>query len=573
MLERCSGLLSAKNNSSNSQEEVLMVSQAQVAQIGGVPVLILKEGTRRTVGKEALRNNILAARSVAEAVRTTLGPRGMDKMLVDSLGDITITNDGATILDEMEVQHPAAKMLVEVAKAQDEEVGDGTTTAVVLAGELLREAEDLLDKNIHPSTIIAGYRKAAEKAIELLNELSIKVDLEDMETLKDIASTSMGGKIIAVAKEKLAEIAVNAIKQIAEKVDGKYSVDKDHVQIIKKQGGSVLDTELVYGMIIDKEVVHPGMPKRVKNAKIALLNTPLEIEKTEIDAEIRISDPSQMRAFLEEEERMLKAMVDKIVKVGANVVICQKGIDDVAQHYLAKAGVLAVRRVKKSDMEKLARATGGKIVTNIDDLSPQDLGEAELVEERKIGEDKLVFIEGCKNPKAISILIRGGLERIVDEAERAMIDALSVVADVFQDPRIVAGGGAIEVELSKRLYDYATKIGGREQLAIEAFARALETIPRTLAESAGLEPIDVLAELRSVHEKEDGLWYGVNVFSGKVEDMLKLRVLEPVSVKIQAIRSAVEAASMILRVDDVIAAARTEESKSEESKSEESSED
>ena len=550
-----------------------MVSQAQVAQIGGVPVLILKEGTRRTVGKEALRNNILAARSVAEAVRTTLGPRGMDKMLVDSLGDITITNDGATILDEMEVQHPAAKMLVEVAKAQDEEVGDGTTTAVVLAGELLREAEDLLDKNIHPSTIIAGYRKAAEKAIELLNELSIKVDLEDMETLKDIASTSMGGKIIAVAKEKLAEIAVNAIKQIAEKVDGKYSVDKDHVQIIKKQGGSVLDTELVYGMIIDKEVVHPGMPKRVKNAKIALLNTPLEIEKTEIDAEIRISDPSQMRAFLEEEERMLKAMVDKIVKVGANVVICQKGIDDVAQHYLAKAGVLAVRRVKKSDMEKLARATGGKIVTNIDDLSPQDLGEAELVEERKIGEDKLVFIEGCKNPKAISILIRGGLERIVDEAERAMIDALSVVADVFQDPRIVAGGGAIEVELSKRLYDYATKIGGREQLAIEAFARALETIPRTLAESAGLEPIDVLAELRSVHEKEDGLWYGVNVFSGKVEDMLKLRVLEPVSVKIQAIRSAVEAASMILRVDDVIAAARTEESKSEESKSEESSED
>lgn len=549
------------------------MSQAQVAQIGGVPVLILKEGTRRTVGKEALRNNILAARSVAEAVRTTLGPRGMDKMLVDSLGDITITNDGATILDEMEVQHPAAKMLVEVAKAQDEEVGDGTTTAVVLAGELLREAEDLLDKNIHPSTIIAGYRKAAEKAIELLNELSIKVDLEDMETLKDIASTSMGGKIIAVAKEKLAEIAVNAIKQIAEKVDGKYSVDKDHVQIIKKQGGSVLDTELVYGMIIDKEVVHPGMPKRVKNAKIALLNTPLEIEKTEIDAEIRISDPSQMRAFLEEEERMLKAMVDKIVKVGANVVICQKGIDDVAQHYLAKAGVLAVRRVKKSDMEKLARATGGKIVTNIDDLSPQDLGEAELVEERKIGEDKLVFIEGCKNPKAISILIRGGLERIVDEAERAMIDALSVVADVFQDPRIVAGGGAIEVELSKRLYDYATKIGGREQLAIEAFARALETIPRTLAESAGLEPIDVLAELRSVHEKEDGLWYGVNVFSGKVEDMLKLRVLEPVSVKIQAIRSAVEAASMILRVDDVIAAARTEESKSEESKSEESSED
>jgi len=539
---------------------------ATIGQIGGIPVLILKEGTSRTFGKEAQRANIMAARAVAEIVRSSLGPRGMDKMLVDSLGDITITNDGATILDEMDVQHPAAKMMVEISKAQDKEVGDGTTTAVILAGELLKEAESLLEKNIHPTVIINGFKKAAKKAEEILRKMSIPVNLDDEETLKKIAMTSISGKVVSVAKEHLAKIAVKAVKQIAEKTDDKLFADIDQIQIIKKKGGGLLDTELVYGMIIDKEVVHPGMPKRVENAKIALLDCPLEVEKTEIDAEIRITDPEQMRAFLEEEEKILKSMVEKIKNIGANVVFCQKGIDDIAQHYLAKNKILAVRRVKKSDMEKLARATGARIVTNIDDLTESDLGAAGLVEERKVADEKLVFVEDCKNPRSVSILIRGGLERLVDEAERAIKDALYVVADVVREPRIVAGGGAPEAEVAKVLREYAVSVGGREQLAIEAFANAIEVIPRTLAENAGLDPIDILTELRALHESQENKWYGVDVFEGKPIDMFEKNVLEPLIVKTNAISSAVEAAGLILRIDDIIAATKFEEEKEKEKK-------
>ena len=522
-----------------------------------IPVLILKEGTQRTTGYEALRANITAARAIAETVKTSLGPRGMDKMLVDTIGDITITNDGATILDEIEVQHPAAKLLVQIAKTQDDEVGDGTTTAVVIAGELLREAEGLLDMNIHPTVIVSGYRKAEAKAREIIDKLSVKVALDDVETLKKAAITAMRGKAVAALRDYLAGIVVEAVKTVAEERDGKMHVDLDRVQMIKKQGGGLHDTKLIHGVIIDKEVVHPGMPKRIEGAKIALIDAPLEVEKTEFDAEIRITDPSQMRAFLEEEEKILKEMVEKIKAAGANVVFCQKGIDDIAQHYLAKAGILAVRRVKKSDMEKLALATGAKIVTNVDDLTPEDLGEAKLVEERKVADDKMVFVEGCKNPKAVSILIRGGLERFVDEAERALTDALHVVADIYRDPRIVYGGGAIEIEIAKRLEDYAKTVGGREQLAIEAFARAVESIPRTLAENAGSDPIDMLAELRARHEKGD-LKAGINGITGKPDDMEKLGVIEPAAVKVQAISSATEAASTLLRIDDIIAASKIE---------------
>jgi thermosome len=534
---------------------------ATLGEIGGVPVLILKEGTTRTAGKEALRANIMAARAVAEILKTSLGPKGMDKMLVDSLGDITITNDGATILKEMDVQHPAAKMMVEISKAQDDEVGDGTTTAVVLAGELLKQAEVLLDKNVHPAVINNGFKKAAAKAEEILRRISIPVDINDDETLKKVAMTSISGKVVSVAAEYLANIAVKAVKQIMEERDGKYIADVDQIQLIKRKGGSILDTTLVYGVVLDKEVVHPGMPKRVEKAKIALLDCPLEVEKTEIDAEIRITDPEQMKAFLEEEEKILRKMVDKIRSVGANVVFCQKGIDDVAQHFLAKYGILAARRIKKSDMEKLARATGGKIVTNIEDLTEKDLGYAELVEQRKVAEEKMIFVEGCKNPKSVSILIRGGLERFVDEAERSLKDALYVVADVIKEPRILAGGGAPELEVSKELKEYAASVGGREQLAIEAFANALEVIPRTLAENAGLDPIEILTELRALHADPKNLWYGVNVYEGKPKDMLKENVLEPLIVKLNAIKTAVEEASFILRIDDIVAAARTEAGK------------
>ncbi len=540
-----------------------------LAQLGGVPVLILKEGTSRSTGREAMRNNIMAARAIAEALKTTLGPKGMDKMLIDSLGDVTVTNDGATILDEMDVQHPAAKLMVEVAKAQDDEVGDGTTTVVILAGELLKEAETLLDKNIHPTVIISGYKRAADRAREILERIAMPVRYEDNELLKKVAMTAMYSKAVAAVRDYFADLAVKAVKQIAEQREGEWYADTDYIQIIKKQGGSLRDTQLVYGIVIDKEVVHPGMPKRIEDAKIALLNTPLEVEKPEYDAEIRIRSPEQMRAFLEEQERMLRDMVEKIKKVGANVVFCQKGIDDAAQHYLAKHGILAVRRVKKSDMEKLARATGARIVTNVDDLTEKDLGYAKLVEERKIAEERMVFVEGCKNPRAVSILIRGGLEKFVDEAERSLTDAVSVVADAIEDGKIVPGGGAIEAEIAKELRRYAAKIGGREQLAIEAFANAIEAVPRTLAENAGLDPIDILTELRAAHEKTDGWKYGVDVFEGKVGDMVTKGVLEPMSVKLQAIKSALEVTSLILRIDDIIAASKLEEKKGKEKGEEE----
>ncbi len=534
---------------------------AVTSQIGGVPVLILKEGTTRQQGKEALHLNIMIARAIAETVKTTLGPKGMDKMLIDTLGDITITNDGATILDEMDVQHPIAKLLVEIAKAQDKEVGDGTTTSVVLTGELLKEAEKLLDKNIHPTVIISGYKKALEKAREVIKKRAIKVDINDEDTLKKVAMTSMRSKAVASVRDYFAGIAVKAVKQIAEKTDEGYTVDIDNIQIIKKKGGSFLDTQLVYGVIVDKEVVHPAMPKRVENAKIALIDAPLEVEKTEIDAEIRISSPDQLQAFLEEEEKILKEMVDKIRESGANVVFCQKGIDDLAQYYLAKAGVLAVRRVKKSDMEKLARATGARIVTRVEDLTPEALGTAELVEEREVADEKMVFVEGCPNPKAVSILVRGGLERAVDEAERSLRDALYAVADVLRYPYILPGGGATEIEIAKELRKYATEVGGREQLAVEAFANAVESIPRTLAENAGLDPIDIMADLRAAHEDPSKWSYGVDVIEGKVADMLALGVFEPALVKEHAIKIATEAAAMILRIDDIIAASKLEEEK------------
>ncbi len=522
----------------------------------GQKILILKEGSTQRRGKEAQRANISAARIVADVVKATLGPKGMDKMLVDTLGDVTITNDGHEILKEIDVQHPAAKMIVEVAKTQDDEVGDGTSTSVILAGELLKNAEELLDKGIHSTTIVSGYRKAADEALKILRELAVPIDLNDREDLKKIAVTSMRGKVIGIARDHFSDIAIDAVMQVSEKKAGKMSADKDDIQIVKKTGRSLLDTELIRGIIVDKEVVHPDMPKRVEDAKIALLDCALEIEKTEIDAEIRIRNPLQMKAFLDEESSMLKEMVDRVTKTKANVVLCQRGIDDMAQHFLAKAGILAVRRIKASDMEKLAKATSGRVVTNLDDLAASDLGATKLVEERKIGEDKMVFIEGCENPKAVSILIRAGLERLLDEAERALNDALCVVADIVKENKIVAGGGAIEQELSKRLQLYASKIGGREQLAIERFADTLEVIPATLAENAGLDPIDVLVAMRSAHEKRNSIWMGLNVFTGEPVDMMKEGVIEPLSVKVQAIKSALEVASMILRIDDVIAAAK-----------------
>jgi len=527
----------------------------------GQPVLILKEGTSRSRGKEAQRNNIMAAVVISETIKTTLGPRGMDKMLIDSMGDITITNDGATILNEIDVEHPAAKMMVEIAKTQDNMVGDGTTTVVVLSGELLKKASELLDQNIHPTVIVSGFRKATQKAMEVLDKVAVTVDLEDRETLKKVAMTSMRSKTVGPSREFLAEIAIDAVKQIAEKRGESVLADIDNIQLIKKEGKSIQDTLLVKGIILDKEVVHPGMPKRVENAKIALLNAALEVEKTEISAEIRIRDPTQIKAFLDQETAMLKEMVEKIAATGANVLVCQKGIDDMAQHFLAKHGILAVRRAKESDMEKLSRATGGKVVMTIDDLKAEDLGHADLVEERKIGDDKMVFVEGCKDPKSVSLLIRAGLERMVDEAERALKDALSVVADVYEKNKIVAGGGATEAEIAKELRKYASKVGGREQIAISAFADAIEVVPKSLADNAGLESIDVLVNLRAAHEKPNGQFSGVDVFSGKIVDMYKEGVLEPVSVKEHAVKSAAEAASMILRIDDIVAASKPKEEK------------
>src|SRR6266581_2254690 len=506
----------------------------------GTQILVLKEGTRRDRGKGAQFNNIAAAKAVADAVRSTLGPRGMDKMLVDSLGDVVITNDGVTILKEIDIEHPAAKMLVEVAKTQDEEAGDGTTTAVILAGELLKKAEDLIEQNIHPTVIASGYRQAAEKAREVLEKVATKISIKDADVLRKVAMTAMSS---SGHKELLADIAVKAVSTVAEqRADNSYFVDDDNIQVVKKQGGSIADTQLVDGIIVDKERVHPGMPSEVKEAKIALVDAALEVKKTEIDAKIEITDPAQLQAFLNEEESMLKRMVDIVKKSGATVIFCQKGIDDLAQHYLAKADIYAVRRVKKSDMEKLAKATGGKVVTKLDELSKDDLGYAKLVYEKKIGEDEMTFVTGCKNPKAMSILIRGGTEHVVDEVERSLEDATSVVSVAIEDGKVITGGGSSATEIALTLRDYASSVGGREQIAIEAFADAVEAIPRTLAENAGLDPIDILIELRKEHKKGNK-YAGINVFSGKVSDMKKENVIEPIRVGSQAISSATDAAA------------------------------
>jgi len=523
--------------------------------VSGQPILILKEGTERSRGSEAMHANIMAARIVSEAIKTSLGPKGMDKMLVDSFGDITITNDGATMLKEMDIQHPAAKMMVEVSETQDDEVGDGTTTVVILAGELLGKAEELLNKKVHPTVIIDGYRKAASKALEILEEIAIPVDPMDKEYLKKVAMTAMASKLVSGHAEHLAEIAVDAILQVAEEKDGEYKVDLDYVKLVKKTGESLRDTKMIKGLVIDKEVVHAGMPKLIRDAKIGLLNAPLEIEKTEFDSKIRIERPEEIQAYLDQEEEMLKGLVEKVKAAGVNVLFCQKGIDDTVQHFLSRAGIMAARRIKKSDMEALSRATGAKIVTNVDDLTTADCGYAEKVEERKVADDKMIFVEGCKNPKAISILIRGGTERIIDEAERSLHDALSVVKDVVVKPKIVAGGGAPEIEVARRLRRYAETLSGRESLAVEAFAEAVESIPVTLAENAGMDPIDAILELQSRHEKGE-IWTGVEAHSGKVTDMKEMEVYEPVLIKMQAIKSATEAAAMILKIDDVIAAAK-----------------
>lgn len=534
------------------------------------PILILKEGTQRTRGRPAQHNNILAAKIVTEMVKSTLGPKGMDKMLVDSLGDVVVTNDGATILKKIDVEHPAAKMIVEVAKAQDETVGDGTTTAVILAGELLKKAEELMEQKIHPSTIISGYRKALDVAYKALQDITLTVDLKDKNTIRNVVKTALSSKSLGYALDHIADLAIEAVLSVVKERNGKLVADKDDIQIVKKVGKSLMESELIRGIVIDKEVVHPAMPKRVENAKIALLDTPLEIEKTEFSAEIRIRDPSKIKAFLDEETNILKEMVDKIVSVGANVVVCQKGIDDAAQFFLAKAGILAVRRVKRSDMEKLAKATGGRIVTNIESLTEKDLGRAGLVEERKIGEDRLVFVEKCENPGAVSIVIRAGLERQMDEAERALNDAIMNVINLVENNKIVPGGGAAEIEIAKAIRREMGKLTGKEQLAFLAFADAVEVIPRTLAENAGLEPVEIMASLRHAHEN-NGKSYGINLFAGKVDDVLKLGVLEPLRVKENALKSSLEAAAMILRIDDVVAASRkkfTEKKSEEEKKSE-----
>ncbi|HOI70303.1 MAG: thermosome subunit alpha [Methanothrix sp.] len=518
-------------------------------QFGGTPIYILREGSRRTAGRDAQRSNIMAAKAVSGAVRTTLGPKGMDKMLVDTLGDVVITNDGVTILKEMDIEHPAAKMMVEIAKTQDQEVGDGTTTAVVLAGELLKQAEGLLEQEIHPTVIAAGYRAAAEKSMEILQGLAVTVSAEDEDLLRKIAVTAMTGKGSQSARDELAVMAVEAVRSV---VDEDGTVDTDNITVEKKVGGSITDSVLVRGVVIDKERLQPSMPKSVTDAKIALINAAVEIEKTEIDAKIQITSPNQLQAFLDQEETTLKGMVDKIVASGANVLFVQKGIDDLAQHFLAKAGIYTVRRVKKSDMEKLARATGGKVITSIHDIDKDDLGKAGLVEERKVSDEKMTFVEGCENPKSVSIILRGGTEHVVDELDRAMEDALRVVGVALEDKTLVPGGGAPEVDLALRLRAFASTVGGREQLAIESFADAMEVIPKTLAENAGLDQIDSLMALRSAHEtgmKNSGL----NMETGEPVDMLKQGVLEPIRVKTQAINSATEAAVMILRIDDVIA--------------------
>src|SRR3989440_4980880 len=524
---------------------------------GGMPVLILKEGTKENKGREAQRNNIAAAKQVANIVKSCLGPRGMDKLLVSSIGDATITNDGATILKELDVEHPAAKMMVEIAKSVDNEVGDGTTSSVVFAGALLDKAEDLINKQVHPTIIVDGYNAASQQALKLLQKISIKVDAEDKELLKKIARTSMYSKLVSEDSPVLGQIAVDATRQVAEKVDdGSLRVDLDNIKVEKKEGGSIHDTKLIKGIVLDKEVVHAGMRRRIEKAKIALINSALEIEKTEMSAEIRIDDPKQMQRFLDEENKMLKSMVDKIKTAGANVVICQKGIDDMVQHYLSSSAILAVRRAKETDMYKLSKATGAKVVNNLDALDAKDLGAAQLVEERKIETDKWVFIEGCKNPKAVTILVRGGSQRVVDEAERSMHDALMVTKDVLEKPEIVAGGGATEAYIANELRGWSSNLEGRAQLAVQKFADALDSIPLGLAENAGMDPIDTMTELRAKGSK-GSKWIGVDVRNTVVADMFKQNVLEPVIVKEQIIKSATEAASMLLRIDDVIASSKS----------------
>ncbi len=519
---------------------------------GQTPIIILKEGTTREKGKGARSNNIMAAVAISDAIKSTLGPKGMDKMLVDSTGDVVITNDGATLLKEIDVEHPAAKMIIEVANSQDQECGDGTTTAVIFTGELLKAASDLLDQNIHPTTITSGYKLASEKAIEILNSISVPIKSNDKKMLKNIAMTSMASKGSSVSKEILADIVVDAVSTISEKSNGKNIADLDNIQIQKQHGGSIDDTKIIKGIILDKERVHEGMPTSVKNAKIALVNAAFEIKKTEVDARIQINDPSQLQAFLDEEENMIKKMVSIIKKSGANVLISEKGIDDIAQYFLAKEKIFAIRSAKDSDMEKLSKATGAKIVANLDDLISSDLGYAGVVEEKKYGEDKLTFIKECKNPKAISILLRGGTEHVVDELERALHDALSVVKSAVEEGKMTAGGGATATAISMGLRDYAPSVGGREQMAIEAFARAVEIVPKTLSGNAGLDPVDMMLKIRNAHKKGNK-YAGINVFKGKIEDMLKNNIVEPYKVGLQEILAATEASTMILRIDDVIA--------------------
>ncbi len=513
------------------------------------PIFILPEGTQRSVGRDAQRTNIMAAKIVAETVRTTLGPKGMDKMIVDSLGDVTVTNDGVTILEEMQIEHPSAKMIVEVAKTQENEVGDGTTTAVVLAGELLKNSERLLDQDVHPAVIARGYRMAADKALEILNEMAEKITPKDDTILRQIAMTAMTGKGAEYAKEKLSDLSVKSVRLVAE---GDGSVDLDNIKIEKRSGGSVEDSELIKGIVIDKEKVHPSMPRLVRNAKIALLDKEIEIKKTEIEANIEITSPDQLQAFLDQEEKMLRDMVEQIANSGANVLVCQKGIDDVAQHFLAKKGIYAVRRVSDSDMKKIAKATGGSVVSNLHDLNKNDLGFAGAVEERKIGDDEFTYIVECKNPKAVTILVRGGTEHVTNEIERAITDAVGDVAAALKDGKVVGGAGAPEVELAMDLRKYAESLSGREQLAVQAFADSMEIIPRTLIENAGLDPIDIMTELKSAHTKKQK-WAGVDVFTGKINDSWKKGVIEPLKIKTQAVSSASEVAIMILRIDDVIA--------------------
>ncbi|PXF28287.1 MAG: thermosome subunit [Thaumarchaeota archaeon] len=525
---------------------------ASIHQTPNGPVLVLKESALQQKGRDAQKNNIAAAKLVADLVKTSLGPRGLDKMLVDSLGDVTITNDGATILKEIDAQHPAAKMMVEVSKTIDTEVGDGTTSSVVFAGALLEKAEKLLEKDVHSTVIVDGYQAASEKSLELLADFAKSIKPDDQESLIKIAKTSMQSKLISEDSEPMSKLVVGAILKIAEKNGDAYSVDLDNLKVEKKSGASIQDTALIKGIVLDKEIVHSGMPTKIQNAKIALVNAALEVEKTEMSAEIRISDPSQMQMFLEEENRMLKEMVTKLHNAGTNVLICQKGIDDISQHYLAKHGILAVRRVKESDMTKLAKATGGRITTNLDDITEKDLGHADLVQQKKIETDKWVFIEGCKNPHSVTILIRGGSQRVVDEVDRSIHDSLMVVKDVIETPSIVTGGGSAEAYLAGQLNEYADSFDGREQLAVKQYAEALESIPLTIAENAGMDPIDTIISLRA-KQNSGKKGSGINAREGKIGDMNSLNILEPLVVKEQIIKSATETACMILRIDDVIA--------------------